>query len=903
MADDKEISMEEVFGNTEWGDDDIPEENINSSSGDVDEAILAEMEALFSQTTPLGNNQNIDLQEELNKEAQENAEESLKEFQENAEEAKNAASSDSEDEKIDILSTIPIFTQGHAANHGLESNVSEPEAVEPEAVEPEVVEPEVKSERVMRAEDQLPPLKSTLNTDLPYDDSYISPTVVDYQRYMLAINELTLPENQESFDAFVEVIADKLGLDPKTATAEDLIKVDAEIANSNLVILEQVAPDVLKASNKKIQDNYDAWELMTSAGIDVANSEIPMGFMEDVQVMAAFDDQFPDENRLPLKERIASMKDDLLGVLKNDNVKIGLATLSFALAVSAGAVTLPLAGALYTAKLMENGKIQSLANTLHSKVSKTLVKLGFKEEAVNERQVLLGDKMKAISESKWGKVAKFGLAAGLVGVGLTAVISATDFSFDKMPQYYASAKEGLSNAASSVSNYASSVFSGDHIPGEDVYASIKETVGSYVNEGKIPGHDLYQEVKNALGMQDGKVLPNADDIFPEVTEDVKVLPNADDIFPEVNAEGEVKLAPHPVFPDEVKTDYIVQPKDSAWNLAEKHFEVVTGEKPTPQQITAIVNDLGLKDPNSIKPGDLIKFDADLSKYNDVTHIKASEAEWLSKATEQHIKASEAEWLSKAIEHASLATTNIGQFSGPVSVGDMYDINHITKGADIDYVKSINKGIDLENLMPGDKVNVPGLEGTSVYTVPDIEDAIVDSIYPGGSPMFLDKDKLFDLVEKANPDVDMNTGVLGMFGNNNLGSDLARQGSLVIPNIDLDALNPQVTGEVTIKGYNSGGQLNRIILDTAYPEGIPDLLDRNEFVQSVKNANPDLRFLDSKEHFQTKITIPNNGPTIIHDVGTNGIVENGSTVSGNASEKAKQSFLDRIVGRNNEHSMS
>ncbi|WP_137297611.1 hypothetical protein [Psychromonas sp. SP041] len=867
----------------------------------VSEEDIAEMEEFLSGLGfPNENNKETDLQGELNAEVKEEA---LKEHQNETEVAKdisearkNESEASANEPEAAAIEPEAVVIEPEAAVIEPEAAVIEPEAVVnvPEAVAnvPEVVvnkpeaavsEPEAKNNALVETTNtpssvlnttntkkntpKRRPQKTVLDSSRPIrnPDQYTSPSVVDHQRYLLAVDELSKPQNEVEFDAFVRIVADKVGLDPQTATAEDLTKIDTSIANVNLEAMETSSPISLKTSNDRIDKNFDVQAILAEAGLDIKEKDLPIGFNKDIKVLAAFDERFGDGKGPSLKERLKGMKDDIVNVVRNDDVKTGLATLSFGLAVSAGAVTLPIAGALYAAKLMENEKVQTFANNLHSKVSKSLVKMGFKEEAVNEREELLGDKFKAISESKWGKVAKIGLTAGVLGFGVHSLIELTDFSIDKIPQYYADS-----------TNYVSKVFSGDVIPGQDTYAFVKDKVVDYVEKGEFPGKDAYESFKHTLGTSvldedfDNNPEINGSPSQSEIDELIKETREAE----AAEAAEAAKNAEAPEAATNVETetsdtfDIVAEKNDTAWTLASEHYEAIVGEKPTPQQVVAMVNDLGLDDPNAIQEGQVLKFNSDLSEYKDVTNIKASDADWLQE--------------NDAVNSTQART----------HLSDAFNVNHISNGASLADLKAMNPDIELDNLLPGDEVKFSGDNGDiQTYVVPSIEDAAIKSIYPGGVSDLVNKDALFELIENSNKDIDLSDGY---FGNGDLGRDIVNKNDLTPPEIDINSVNPEVTGKITVEGKNS---MEQAILKVAYPNGVPELLDKSAFLDAVKEANPNIRSVGYSETFNEEIVIPDFSATSAKLDASQ--IKSGSTISGEASDTVKKSFLNRVMNNDAE----
>lgn len=289
------------------------------------------------------------------------------------------------------------------------------------------------------------------------------------------------------------------------------------------------------------------------------------------------------------------------------------------------------------------------------------------------------------------------------------------------------------------------------------------------------------------------------------------------------------------------TEHVVQSGDKAMNIAKQAYFDATGSYPTEQQIVAIVNDFGLNDPNKIMPGQVIEVPTNFDKYALDTLGKV-----------------QADWLIEPQSAAANATAVADMSAGGItSVQSFYNIEMINQsygsGQTIEAIQKMNEGLDINNLSPGDEV----ILGETVYTVPDVSDAILNTTFgKTGAPSFIDTDAFVDMVKEANPDKDLSEGLFGfqtLGGNSDIGSLLAQDGLLEIPSVDYNALNPSVT-ETTISGVNHNN-IRMHVLNAAYPDGVPELLDTNVFMDVVKDMNPELDRLQNKEYFSANVTFP------------------------------------------------
>ncbi|EGR5927961.1 LysM peptidoglycan-binding domain-containing protein [Vibrio parahaemolyticus] len=289
------------------------------------------------------------------------------------------------------------------------------------------------------------------------------------------------------------------------------------------------------------------------------------------------------------------------------------------------------------------------------------------------------------------------------------------------------------------------------------------------------------------------------------------------------------------------TEHVVQSGDKAMTIAKQAYFDATGSYPTEQQIVAIVNDFGLNDPNKIMPGQVIEVPTNFDKYA-LDSLGKVQADWLIEP-----------------QSAAASATEVADISagGVTSIQSFYNIEMINQsygsGQTIDAIQKMNEGLDITNLSPGDEV----ILGDMVYKVPDVSDAIINTTFGKyGAPDFIDTDAFIDMVKEANPDKDLSEGLFGfqaLGGNSDIGSLLAQDGLLEIPSVDYNALNPSVT-ETTISGVNHNN-IRMHVLNAAYPDGVPELLDTNVFMDVVKDMNPELDRLQNKEYFSTNVTFP------------------------------------------------
>ncbi|EPP19620.1 hypothetical protein L910_2847 [Vibrio fluvialis PG41] len=361
---------------------------------------------------------------------------------------------------------------------------------------------------------------------------------------------------------------------------------------------------------------------------------------------------------------------------------------------------------------------------------------------------------------------------------------------------------------------------------------VSDLVGQAL-DGPLDAVGLKDSFENALGGADGTPTDGA-------PTDGAPTDGAGANGVEVKADGAGDGVTTEVVTPQV-TEHVVQSGDKAMTIAKQAYFDATGSYPTEQQIVAIVNDFGLNDPNKIMPGQVIEVPTNFDKYA-LDSLGKVQADWLIEP-----------------QSAAASATAVSDISagGVTSIQSFYNIEMINQsygsGQTIEAIQKMNEGLDITNLSPGDEV----ILGDMVYTVPDVSDAIINTTFGKyGAPDFIDTDAFVDMVKEANPDKDLSEGLFGfqmLGGNSDIGSLLAQDGLLEIPPVDYNALNPSVT-ETTISGVNHNN-IRMHVLNAAYPDGVPELLDTNVFMDVVKDMNPELDRLQNKEYFSANVTFP------------------------------------------------
>ena len=393
---------------------------------------------------------------------------------------------------------------------------------------------------------------------------------------------------------------------------------------------------------------------------------------------------------------------------------------------------------------------------------------------------------------------------------------------------------------------------------ENVIGSQQESVASnfdksfgesiemdYEDEGYC---DLDGPVNNAGGApntpiesQQQSMASNFDKSFGESTE---LDFEDEDYYDADNAEDAIQYQ-----------DYSVKGSDtSLWQIAERELVAANGGTATPQQIAQLIDDLGLDNPNHIVPGQVIPFPADLSAYKDVTSIKPMD--WLVDVPESTVTPESAEVAeSMASDFNQIEKIDI---SKDFNIQDILSATGST--ANLAEISNLNQEIDLFNLSPGDKMDIPTEAGTIEFVIPEIDDVILSKAFPDGIPEFLDTDKYIDLVKDMNPSVDLSTGI---FGNGNIGNDILRAGELTLPEFNASDIKPQDRTFI-LEGTASHSReaINDTLLNAAYPNGVPELVNEKAVLNDIKATNPELKsIMRSDRSFEELVKIGDGSPSI------------------------------------------
>ncbi|MEZ8293386.1 hypothetical protein AB6D11_05985 [Vibrio splendidus] len=333
------------------------------------------------------------------------------------------------------------------------------------------------------------------------------------------------------------------------------------------------------------------------------------------------------------------------------------------------------------------------------------------------------------------------------------------------------------------------------------------------------------------------------------------------------------------------SEYVVgenRDNNSLLDLARTHFESQMSAngvtvQPTETQLVAMINDLNLSDPNMVKPGESFIFNNDLTAYKQ-ENLGRVTADWLGGPAVESVQvASEpvtpikdpvsqvtvesstvSEQAQEAVSQLSSELDGVIPAQSIPGLSKLYDANVIAETVfkiTPEQLQSMNPDLDMSNLMPGDSVQqvklVDGVEVKSSFVIPEVSTMVGQVMFDGTPPPYVDMDRYMEVVNKANPDIDLDTGWWS--GNSELGKDLASHtDGLILPEIDMNELSPQVD-TATVRVHH--GNPYQAILNAAYPDGVPDMLDRQAFVSSTIELNSQLSHNMGKDSLALNVVFP------------------------------------------------
>ena len=320
--------------------------------------------------------------------------------------------------------------------------------------------------------------------------------------------------------------------------------------------------------------------------------------------------------------------------------------------------------------------------------------------------------------------------------------------------------------------------------------------------------------------------------------------------------------------------------DTLWAIAREHYITLAGAEPTAPQIIAMINDMGVADPNHIQPGQEITLPASVSQYADVRAVAS--AEWLSPVaptgTEVALNGGEA-------APAAPLEAGAAALAGTSSLGSVYQLDGLARSVagalepagqapSPEFVEAVkanlvanNPGIEEGVIAPGKDLTVVlygGGQHTAIeLTTPTIKEHVFHTVMgpPGPGHELVSQDEVYRAFKEANPDFDFRSGLFGipMPGSaTDLAERMIEHGAFNVPEIDAMAVMPQSNHMVLDGWYTDRSDIARDLIRQAYPNGVPDMLDQDAFLSGLEASHPELqqsRFQADGYHFdRTVLTI-------------------------------------------------
>lgn len=715
--------------------------------------------------------------------------------------------------------------------------------------------------------------------------------ISSYQRYLLILKNLEEERHQQEWDSFIQRLLAIHGMeDNADASPEALSKVDLEVAMARLPLLKEAAPKASQEIEDQIEQSRPrADEILMEAGYEdeLRTDEV----IDHVATMHVAEQAFPDEDRPSLVERLKNAKGHISSALKSENGSLALSTVMFSVAVgTGGGAALAVSGALYAANLMKNGSVQNFMSRIESKISDTLVRFGFKEENVEERKVPLGERMKAIASNPWFKATTAVAAVGLVGVGVGSLLA--NGGMDAIKEGYDTVMNTdysllMKELSVDARNLAVGTYEGVmSLP--EITVSVYDSIANGASEVGDYLSDSFTQVIQASESTAQEVIDKTTGFFP-VEESVAPEPEADS-EPTTRSSGPAlgdDLVPGPETPEadvaqlteaDVQSGHVayeVKEGDNAWNIVKSYLTDVSGTVPTDAQIDAVVDDLGLETPDLIHPGDTINLPADVQQYGVVPGNEAliSDDPFVAEPPPE-------------FSEAAVPVPTEVDISRYVDYDEILKVHGLYETMTLYELQQMNPDLDFGNLSPGDTMTLhPDADIT--YTVPSVEQMIIETAFPNGAPENLDTSQYVKDVLSLNDSHNLKEGWFGvqaLNGNPLLGQEILNNGTLQTPAVDVSSLTPESQGQLNASGRNVAGALEKDILSAAFPEGTPKYLDEQAFVSSVKDANPGLSLIQEGDYYSESFVLP----------GTEAAQNSQQMVQDFNKEEAINSFRDRFM---------
>ena len=351
----------------------------------------------------------------------------------------------------------------------------------------------------------------------------------------------------------------------------------------------------------------------------------------------------------------------------------------------------------------------------------------------------------------------------------------------------------------------------------------------------------------------------------------------------------------------IDTAYTAGDKYYVWDMAKDHFEAMTGEKPTKDQLIAMIDDLGMDNPNYVQDGQVVKFPNDMDAYTADKVKGIKEPEWFNQPDanttvldDEMVKDGNSDLDTEPVTiDADAVKNSVPAFKDPNSMLANSSLSPdsasgliplVTNDNLEDLIKAnweneafqdrlmafynANEGADLTHrdliiagMSPGDSFVMT--DGTE-FVAPTTEETVMSMAFPDGGDKnrFLDAGKIMDAIQNDNPNVDFHNGVFDFGDNENLFSQISNYG------VDFSAIDVDYSlksTEFDVSSHIPNGNTHHLkegILNSMFGGEIPDAIDRDAVIKELAQANPELESVlynnhGDKNYFSGSIVVPDS----------------------------------------------
>ena len=730
--------------------------------------------------------------------------------------------------------------------------------------------------------------------------------VSHYQRYLLLLQKLQQERYAKELENFFWYLV-KENFISRDSSAEDLYNLDFSLIDTrHMEKLRSKAPRAWKDVQADLAE-VDAYPILEAAGytaedLDTLGDE----FVDNVRLMSRYEQVFmePDPERPSLTERLRAARNNLLAAFTSEKGQLITSSIMFSIAVGAGGgLGIALTGASLISKLAANQKVGGIVDSIQQRMNDFLVKVGVRKTVIERKEDMLSARLAKMTQSRLFKGVSYASLAMFGTVGLTALLTS-----DAAVNALGTAKsviggmlnDGLANAGDAMSHANQATLAAAEATGEQI-GQWRDSATPFLEHLAARADALAQGASDIAAAQSdalsAKLAEWGDSVSTLIDNHVEsVMPPREPVIPEfIFTNGDAAL-------DEVTTyqangfdpslgapvtSHIVVPGDTLWAIASEHYQSLAGAKPTDAQIIAMINDMGMADPNHIVPGQQIHLPSSVDQYAGVRSV--ANVAWLSPVAPSGAELAPGSVVESA-SSATIAADALAAASGTVTLGGVYRLDGLAEtvaGAMappdtrptpelIEALKANlvanNPGVADATIGPGKDLTVMlyggGHETAMELTTPTIKEHVFHSVMGPAQPGYelVDKDAVYRAFKEANPDFDFRSGLFGIPLPGS-GADLAERmiqhGEFNIPTIDPAAAIPQSSHVVLDGWYSDYSDVTRDILRQAYPDGVPDILDKDALIASLETAHPELKaghFDAERLHFDgLTLTLQSSGP--------------------------------------------